>query len=188
MRLINGKEPRLLDVLSIPLERTGPDLGFQPENRLLKQGKWRKVGTVTVADIEPWCEERDVLLHTESDRVSKRLIAGLRLDQRYSLQLIDVDDAGLYTTRGYRGGKQVRAEFSYAGTKYDIVVTDPLVEERVRDGDEVGCECILAVSMGGPWYGNYFKFVAGVIELWRASVESVETTIEANRNADDGGA
>jgi len=38
MRLINGKEPQLLDILEIPLENHGPDEGCQPENRLLKPG------------------------------------------------------------------------------------------------------------------------------------------------------
>ncbi len=43
MRNIEGEEPQILDVIEIPLEDHGPDEGCQPENRLVKPGKWRKV-------------------------------------------------------------------------------------------------------------------------------------------------
>jgi hypothetical protein len=34
---VNGLDVSLLDVLEVPLADTGPDYGFQPENRLLIQ-------------------------------------------------------------------------------------------------------------------------------------------------------
>ncbi|MDJ0553135.1 MAG: hypothetical protein QNJ68_01565 [Microcoleaceae cyanobacterium MO_207.B10] len=44
IRQIQGKEPQLLDILEIPLEDSGPDFGFQSENRSILPGEWQKVG------------------------------------------------------------------------------------------------------------------------------------------------
>jgi hypothetical protein len=38
--IIDGSEPQILDVLDIPLYAHGPVNGCQPENKLLKLGKW----------------------------------------------------------------------------------------------------------------------------------------------------
>lgn len=164
MRDVDGKEPKLLDILSIPLEADGPDFGHQPENRLLKPGPWTRLGVVGVADVEQFCETRKLLLHTDSDRVPELLIAAKSADKRRSLQLIAVANAQFYRTTSYTGKDQVRASFRYAGRGYDIVVTDPIVEQRVRKGEKLSRDCILTVSMGGPYDGNYFKFIAAVIE------------------------
>ena len=43
-RMINGREPKLLDILEIPVENYGPDERCQPENRLLKRGRWTRKG------------------------------------------------------------------------------------------------------------------------------------------------
>ncbi len=40
IRLVNGKEPALLDVLEIPLEQTGSDFGFESENLTIATGTW----------------------------------------------------------------------------------------------------------------------------------------------------
>ena len=165
MREIGGTEPELLDVLSIPLEDDGPDFGHQPENRLLNPGKWQRMGRATASEVAVLCEKLKVLLHTDSDRVAVGLIAAMAAPARKSLQLIEVRNAGFYTTTSIKGKRQVRARFAYSGKGYNIVVTDPVVERRVKDHDPPGRNCILTVSMGGPYEGNYFKFIAAVIEV-----------------------
>lgn len=165
MRKIGQEEPRLLDVLDIPLETHGPDFGHQPENRLLAPGEWIRIGAVKATSLVEFCEKKKVLLHTDSDRVPETLIAETPPAKRYSLQLISVDDATFHTTTSVRRNRQIRATFSYAAHKYSIVVTDPIAEDRVGEGEKLSKKCILTVSMGGPYDGNYFKFVAAVIEL-----------------------
>ncbi len=50
-RLVAGAEPRLLDLLEIPLADTGPDYGFESENRLILPGAWRRVGRARASDL-----------------------------------------------------------------------------------------------------------------------------------------
>ncbi|MCC5829189.1 MAG: hypothetical protein JJU36_07050 [Phycisphaeraceae bacterium] len=164
MRQIDGKEPELLDVLSIPLAMDGPDFGHQPENRQVLKGAWKRTGRLTTSHVLKLCETRDVLLHTHADRVSEAMIASMPLADRYSLQLIHVVDATFYTTTSFKGKRQHRVRFTYADNGYDIVVTDPLAEDRIARSQTLNPDCILTASMGGPYDGNYFKFVAAVIE------------------------
>lgn len=111
-----------------------------------------------------FCETRDVLLHTATDRVPATMIAGMPQADRYSLQLIEVTDARFHQTVNFRGNPQYRARFTYSGEEYDIVVTDPVAEERLAKNDTLNANCILTLSMGGPYDANYYKFLAAVIE------------------------
>lgn len=164
MRQIDGREPKLLDVLGIPLAENGPDFGHQPENRLVLQGAWERTGKLAIANVRHFCETRDVLLHTATDRVPATMIAGMPQADRYSLQLIEVTDARFHQTVNFRGNPQYRARFTYSGEEYDIVVTDPVAEERLAKNDTLNANCILTLSMGGPYDANYYKFLAAVIE------------------------
>ncbi|GAB4196173.1 MAG: hypothetical protein Kow00105_10340 [Phycisphaeraceae bacterium] len=165
MRQVDGQEPELLDVLSIPLAKTGPDFGHQPENRSVAKGLWTRMGKLKSSQVIKLCEKRNVLLHTDSDRVSVQMITALAPADRYSLQLIQVPDAEFYRTTSIRGKRQYRAHFTYSGDRYDIVVTDPVAEAKLGKDEKLSSTCILTVSMGGPYDGNYFKFIAAVIEL-----------------------
>ena len=50
-RLIKRDEPRILDVLDIPIGEEAEDYGCQPENRLLLSGRWKKIGTISPKDV-----------------------------------------------------------------------------------------------------------------------------------------
>lgn len=165
MRVIDHEEPALLDVLDIPTANTGPDFGHQPENRLVEPGRWRRIKKLEAARLLDFCEQRDVLLHTQTDRVPVALIAGLDPADRYSLQLIRVSNAKFYKTTRVVGQRQYRVRFTYADTLYDIVVTDPVAEARVEFRHGFRPTCMLTASIGGPYDDHYFKFIAGVSEL-----------------------
>ena len=49
---LDGYFPALLDVLEIPLDSTGPDFGFESENRTILPGRWyrRDRGTGPAAE------------------------------------------------------------------------------------------------------------------------------------------
>ena len=51
MRLVDGREPSLGDVLAIPLAETGPDFGFECENRSILPGKWRLVRVASTEEL-----------------------------------------------------------------------------------------------------------------------------------------
>jgi hypothetical protein len=165
MRQVDGNEPKLLDILGIPLDTSGRDFGHQPENRTILRGKWTCLGTVAVDDVLRFCEKSRFLLHTPADRVPEKTIADMSPSDRRSLQLIQVANARFYRRTSYKGKPQYRTSFTYSSKAYDIVVTDPIVEARLGKGQTLSKTCILTVSMGGPYEGNYFKFVAAAIEL-----------------------
>jgi len=123
MRQIDGREPELLDVLSIPLAETGPDFGHQPENRSVVKGPWSRTGKVAASEVKGLCEKREVLLHTDSDRVPVQMVSDLVPGDRYSLQLIHVKDAAFCRTTSIKGKRQYRARFTYARQRYDMGVT-----------------------------------------------------------------
>ena len=44
VRLVNGREPQLLDILEIPLADTGNNFGFESENLSVLKGDWHLTG------------------------------------------------------------------------------------------------------------------------------------------------
>jgi hypothetical protein len=44
IRIVEGKEPNLLDILEIPLDDNGNDFGFECENLTILPGEWRLQG------------------------------------------------------------------------------------------------------------------------------------------------
>jgi|WetSurMetagenome_2_1015567.scaffolds.fasta_scaffold217681_2 hypothetical protein len=168
---VGGQDVSLLDIIEIPLEDSGPDYGFQPENRSLRDGPWRRVGRATAAEMVEFCETGAIVLHNNTDRVPWRFLQGLDQTRWKSLQLVRADSVRFYLKTSYRGNPQVRANFCCGGSGfYDLVVTDMVAHERIRNGGALNHSCILLVSLGGPYPEDdpdpqCYKLVAGVIEL-----------------------
>lgn len=61
---------------------------------------------------------------------------------------------------------EVWAHFRHAGLKYQLKVTDPIVEDKFRaqgiGGYDVG-DSILTISLGEKYEGRFYKLVAAVI-------------------------
>lgn len=172
MRNIDGREPELLDIVQMPLENTGPDEGCQPENRLLKSGRWHKVGALSVEQVKKYCENTETLLHNDDDHIDAAYFEGIPKDQWKSLQLIKSTNILFYPTIKLSGRKGWRALFQYGQDKtIDLVVTDPRAIQRLNDGARIGDDCLLTISLTAPWIRDNtpsrdcYKLVAGVIEL-----------------------
>lgn len=170
MRLIDRKEPQMLDILEIALEDSGPDEGCQPENRLLKTGKWKKVGRVTAQDLLQYCEDDSVILHNHQEYVSPEFFSTLPKSKWRSLQLIHNSDVTF--NRAYKH-KHRRVLFKDGkGHPLDLKLTDPVISDRLRNNEKISNNCILTVSLATPWSPQgsnqpkrCYKMVAGVVEL-----------------------
>jgi len=170
MRLINGNEPRILDIIEIPLENYGPDNGCQPENRLFKPGTWRKVGRITAKELLDYCEDDTVILHNHEEYVSPEFFTTHPKSEWRSTQL--VHNTEVRFNRAY-DPKNWRAWFRDGrGRTLDLPLTDPVMSDRLRNGEKVGRDCILMVSLAPPWKPEdsnqpelCYKMVAGVVEL-----------------------
>jgi hypothetical protein len=169
-RIIDGEEPRVLEELEIPLEEYGPDEGCQPENRLLKEGRWKKVGRVDPEALLRHCENDSVILHNNLDYVRGVALKVIPKYKWKSLQLVRNRDVNFDADS--RDSNRWRASFTNSkGTPMTLSVTDPVACERLAKGEDISKDCILTISMAAPWRPNKsqgrrcYKFVSGVIEL-----------------------
>jgi hypothetical protein len=48
---IGGYFPEVLDIIDLPLDTTGPDFGFESENRTILPGRWYLHGQATANDL-----------------------------------------------------------------------------------------------------------------------------------------
>lgn len=168
MRQTNGVEPKLLDVIEIPLQATGDDIGCQPENRLLAQGNWQLVKQLKPSDVSQYYDDDSVILHNSLDRVPFDYFSGIPNNEWKSLQLIHNTNV-LFDQNPW--GKW-KANFQDGqGHFYELAVTDPIILSQLEKGRAIGNDCIMAISLGGPYQRTSsdpvccFKLVAGVIEL-----------------------
>ncbi|MCO5996281.1 hypothetical protein NE234_23220 [Actinoallomurus sp. WRP9H-5] len=178
----DGSEPRVLDVVSVPLLRPQPH-SFQRENWLLDpDSRWEKVGRVgwgELLELEQfprtlWTNGYDTY-HGSNDRVPVEQ-ADTAAD---SLNLIRVDRVTLLVAdEGYEYPKRVvRAQFRYEGHDYALRVTDPQYEQvyLTRPFGVYGLgESFMTVSLGETYYDFAYKLVAAIIE--RAKVEAGDTS------------
>ena len=169
-RLINGNEPQILDVLEIPLHNYGPIDGCQPENKLLKDGQWKKISRVRPIDLLKYCEDDSVILHNNLDYVRAGCFRMIPSYGWKSLQLIHNEDVGF--ERDENNKDKWRANFiNSKGTALSLRVTDPVICERLERGEDISKDCLLTVSMAIGWSPDRqiarrcYKFVAGVVEL-----------------------
>jgi len=170
MRLINGREPQILDVIELPLEDDGPDEGCQPENRLLKAGRWKKVGQITAQDLLKYCEDDTVILHNHQEYVLPSFFTETPKSKWKSLQF--VHNANVRFCRAYDPQKW-RVHFQDAkGHILDLKLTDPVISGKLRGGKNISKNCIMTVSLATAWKPQdsnqperCYKMVAGVVEL-----------------------
>jgi hypothetical protein len=84
VRQVDGKEPRLLDILSIPLASDGPHRDIQPENRSILKGAWKKVGQATPQQVAQYCQSAGLVLHNADRRIHIATLRQIREANRKS--------------------------------------------------------------------------------------------------------
>ncbi len=169
----NGADPRVLDLIDLPLLDPGPN-GYQQENWLLDPAHyWTKLGQVRWADLDRLAETVAPLwindFHTYNglnDKIPLESADGIRT----SLRLIRVGKILLSVFKpGEAFGnpkRRVQGQFTFGGTDYHLWVTDPVVERSYLaqpDGQYMLDECFLTISLGEPHNGACYKLVAAII-------------------------
>lgn len=169
----DGSDPRVLDVIDIPLLHPKPH-ACQTENWLLDPDQhWRRVGRVGWMELSAMAE-RPLTLWINgqgtysglNDRINEAQADAL--DR--SLVLIVVPQVDLIVRApGARFGnlkRRVQGEFSYGGMSYRLWVTDPIVEREFlakADGTYPVGASALCVSLGEPHEGFRYKLVAALL-------------------------
>jgi hypothetical protein len=174
MRQINRLEPALLDVLDIPLAKTGPDFGFECENLSVLPGKWRQVGKVPPAYLLKYCNSQAYILHNDLRYVTVEYMQSLPMCDRLTLQLVK---AVKFTVKKliqrFEGGNKWEGSIV---TKYNqrltATITDPVFIRKLELGYRPQKACLVTVSLSMPWRPDdwegddpCWKLIAGVVEL-----------------------
>lgn len=177
-RYENGKMPKLLDIIKIPVKECKPHL-HQNENYLINDRYyWQKTGTYT--------EKLDALIDAPNDLWGKgdsSYKGGTNANDRMSENMCSQYSESLYLIKPKtlkiivraEGGefdnlkRKVRAEFEYNDDRYLFPVTDPIIESEYLSKDNgsfiLSVENIyLCVSVGLPYNGYCYKFLASLIK------------------------
>lgn len=184
MRLIGRTEPALLDVLEIPLAKTGPDFGFECENLSVLPGQWRRVGTVPPAYLNKYCSNEDYILHNEQRYVTVSFLQSLAIAQRRTLQLVKAVAFSVRSTgQRFEGGEKWEGSLvTDNGQRLTGTITDPVFIRRLELGHRPQSPCLVTVSLSMPWRppdwegdDPCWKLIAAVVELPEAAKGRVWT-------------
>jgi hypothetical protein len=183
IRQIGGTEPSLLDILEIPLAKTGPDYGFETENISILPGKWQRVGHVPPAYLLKYCSKEEYILHNDLRHVEVPFLQSLPVSQRHSLQLVEAVQFSVRTLRTVYEGSQ-----KWEGTivtknnqRLTTTITDPAFVRKLDLGYRPQNHCLVTVSLSLPWRPSdweggdpCWKLIAGVVELPDSANRKIE--------------
>jgi hypothetical protein len=170
-RYENGDDPKLLDIISIPMRGHVPH-AHQTENYLIDAGHyWVKEGTLGWDDVDDaidpfagtlWIDGQHSY-NGENDRITE----AQALDLGSSLILVETEDLVIgVAPEGLNPKRKVRGRFSLGGKRYVLVITDPLVEHEYLakpDADHAVGVARLCISIGEPFQGYCYKLIAGIM-------------------------
>lgn len=174
MRLIGRTEPALLDVLEIPLARTGPDFGFECENLSLLPGIWRRVVKVPPTFLNKYCSNEEYILHNDYRYVTVSYLQSLPMPQRRTLQLVKAVELSvkLVGQRFELSSKWEGSLVTTTGRRLTATITDPVFIRRLELGYRPQNPCLVTVSLSMPWRpvgwegdDPCWKLIAAVVEL-----------------------
>ncbi len=174
-RLRGNSEPRVLDVIRIPLDIPRPE-PHQPENWVIASKPWSLVSRPGGSEAWPVISEaisrQPLLLGQPGDRVSYQML--VEHPASASLSLVAPADCRFVSTNSYGGNPQARVRFSYGGNAYNLAVTDPIWELSISGRPEGQYQAadlklderrlLFTISLGEPFEGNCYKLVAAIFE------------------------
>lgn len=169
----NGGIPEVMDVMDISFLERRPR-GCQTENQLIDPAiQWTRIGRATWDDLERGADSADSLWINgfQGTLGANDRIPADRADTLCgSLLLIrPVDLTAQVLTLPMPFGeqkRQVRVQFAYKDTPYNLVVTDLYIEARCqskKNGEYPIAHAYLCVSLGEPVEGWRYKLVAAII-------------------------
>jgi len=169
----DGSDPKLLDVIDVPLLEPRPK-AFQQENWLLDPGRyWVHRGRVSWDQLGALEDRRSALWvngFSTGSGINDRIPLEAADRLRTSLKLLRLPGLSLKVfAPGEAFGnrkRRVQARFDFLGSRYWLWVTDPLIErEYLAKADDTYRldECYLTVSLGELHEGYCYKLVAAIV-------------------------
>ena len=170
----DGSDPRLLDIIDVPLLEHRPK-DYQQENWLLDpEYYWDKAGVFEWEDLDTLAEAEATLWRNEYrtyNGINDQIPIDQAAEETSSLKLVHVDGLRLRVfAPGAAFGnskRRVQARFQFADNDYALWVTDPHIERTYlakEDGNYQLGKCYLTISLGEPFNEHCHKLVAAIIE------------------------
>lgn len=170
----DGSDPRVLDVIDVPLVKAQPK-HYQQENWLLDpESYWIKAGQIDWNGLQKLVESPDRLWVNGSSTYSgnnDQIYFDTAKDLKSSLTLIRVPSLSLHVLRP---GKdfgipklRVQGRFEHGAQPYWLWVTDPVFERTYKargEGEYALGECCLTISLGDVHEGRCYKLIAAIIQ------------------------
>ena len=168
---LQGRHLAMLDVIELDLDGPTFTTRFQRENRQIRHWTWRRVATLAPAGVLRYGSNAEPLLHSNLKVVDPALLERKPSFEWASLQLVDVDNA-VFEKDPHKESRWT-VQFSLgSGRSYTLPVTDPEATARLKEGQSIGRECLLTISLTAPIEIQKrdlpplcYKLAAGVIEL-----------------------
>jgi hypothetical protein len=174
IRLVEGKEPELLDILEIPLADTGENFGFESENLTILAGQWKLVGKAEPKDLYQYCFNYPHILHNLHKYVKESDLKSLPFENRRTLQLTYVEKFDVKPQKNENGLTKWKGTLENTSGQrlVEVAITDPAFIAKLEAGYQTQGNYLVTVSLGmpGQYIGweeeNYcWKLIAGVIEI-----------------------
>ncbi len=172
---LDGYFPQLLDVIELPLAETGPDYGFEKENKTLLTGKWRRHEKMPPEALIPYAKRHSMVLHTAGNCVPLKVLKEKPAAERHSLELIHTTTFRVRNARKRDSGEPTwQGILRLDGGDLAIRITDPVFVGKLNAGYAPKANCLLTLSLSMPYKppdrGDgceeaCWKLIAGVIEL-----------------------
>ncbi len=164
--LVNGEEPKLLDILEIPLAEASP--GYECENRLILPGQWKNMGKASVNNLVKYCED-EIIYSQWLNSVPFSFLQELPSDDRRTLQLIRTSRLDIYK---YEDTGKWEASLPVAnGQRMKAKITDLALINKLNTGVNLSQECLITISLAQPWRRSpseelaCWKLIAAIVEL-----------------------
>ena len=180
-RYEDGRDPRILDVIEVPLDRQEPE-HHQQENHIIDDNYyWELTGKITWEEIQQAVEEPVGPLwvngRSSSNRENDCIPGDVATRLKRSLYLIRPKDLTVEVVNEGGGRwpirRRVLASFELCDERYRIVVTDSWIERQyLSSGAGRGqlLDAILCVSLGEIFHGYAYKLAAAIITSDRSRI------------------
>lgn len=186
--LAGGDLPRPGDLLEIPLSETGPDFGYEQENRLILDGEWRSVGTVPSQALFAYRSSDKYILHNSEPYVTKEYLEGLPDGMRSTIQLVEAFEfEAFHSVQNGAGVVKWNAGFvNPSGERLTSRIVDPFFIEKLEKGYRPARHCLVTIMLSEPfrpknWDGDEtpcWKLIAGVFELEQGKWSDQGATVQ----------
>jgi serine/threonine protein kinase/very-short-patch-repair endonuclease len=172
IRLVQGREPELLDILEIPLANTGKDFGFQSENLSISSGKWKLLGKASPSNVLAYYKDFPYILHNSLKYVSPSEMRALPVEQRHTVQLVQPKRFSVFSSGNSNRKWKGSIELANGQISENMTITDQVFIKKLDGGYLPNENCLVVVSLNMPWAAQdwkgekrCWKLIASVIDL-----------------------